>query len=92
LWIRLKNRSKVIERTCLVEGDRPYSPSLDGASHGAVDGRPQGIPFQLGRPPEGNSRDPRKSRTAVLFSIGIPNEKKIERFRKKSLDNRENRN
>ena len=38
VWIRLENRSKVIERTCLVEGDRPYSPSLDGASHGAVDG------------------------------------------------------
>lgn len=43
VWIRLENRSKVIERTCLVEWDRPYSPSLDGASHGAVDGRPRGI-------------------------------------------------
>src|SRR4051812_2221981 len=30
LWIRLKKRSKVIERTCLVGRDRPYSPSLDG--------------------------------------------------------------
>src|SRR3954470_4066184 len=30
LWIRLKKRSKAIERTCLVEWDRPYSPSLDG--------------------------------------------------------------
>jgi hypothetical protein len=51
LWIRLKKRSKAIERTCLAEGDRPYSPSLDGASHGAVDGRPQGIPVQLGQAP-----------------------------------------
>jgi hypothetical protein len=82
LWIRLKKRSKAIERTCLVEGDRPYSPSLDGglqrrqstagrkASRSNSDGRRRKL------------QTPNERRSAALFSIGIPKEKKVERFRK----------
>src|SRR5438128_7501705 len=80
LWIRLKKRSKAIERTCLVEWDRPYSPSLDGglqrrqstagrkASRSNSDGRRRKL------------RTPNERRSAALFSIGIPKEKKVERF------------
>src|SRR5205085_2844170 len=68
LWIRLKKRSKAIERTCLVEDDRPYSPSLDGASHGAVDGRPARHPVPARTAPEGNSRISKEQDGGSLFN------------------------
>jgi hypothetical protein len=91
LWIRLKKRSKAIERTCLVEGDRPYSPSLDGGlqRRQSTAGRKASRSHSDGRR--------RKLRTQTrkvggsLFNRNTER-KESRKVPKKSLDTRGNRN